>query len=299
MPTQITTPTNQTTEETPLIPKNIVTLAAFICATALILIATMGPLGLGIIQYRTSQSGIYQTIGADLTALILIVPILLIGALLNLKNKSTAKYFLILPPITLIYNGLTYGIGQEWSNPAYTGNVEKYYWLFLPLIIGGLILLIGSLSMFSKQDAPKFNPKKLRIYVVIMAIFLFLFMAMWGSELIQVTTIGDTTNGSYHNAPTAWWIIRYLDLGLTIPLGFLALYLLLTKPKRAYPLVLLFFGFFITIVTTVNAMAWVMLLNADPEFQSGGLILFSVLAVLAYCGLFYLVKDKTPWFNKK
>ncbi len=131
-----------------------------------------------------------------------------------------------------------------------------------------------------------------------MAIFLLIFAMMWISELVEVITTGDTSTGSYQNTPTVWWVIRYFDLGITIPLGYLALYLLIAKPKQAYPLILLFFGFFITLGTAVNAMGWVMYLNADPELQPASLIIFSILAILAYGGLFYLIKSKLPWFNK-
>ena len=48
-----------------------------------------------------------------------------------------------------MYVGLEYGLGQEWGSTVYTGNSEAYSWLFLILMVGGLILLIGSLSRFT------------------------------------------------------------------------------------------------------------------------------------------------------
>jgi len=212
-----------------------------------------------------------------------------------LLKRDSAKYFLILTPITLIYTGLSYGIGQEWSNPAYTGNVEEYFWLFLFLIIGGIVLGMKSLSMFSKEDAPSFNSRNLKVYVVFVALFLLLFAMMWVSEVNQVITTGDTTTGSYTSAPTVFWVIRYLDLGLTIPLGYIALYLLMTRTKSAYPIILLFFGFFVTLGTAVNTMALVQLVSGDPELAgttAGGLIIFPILGILAWAGLLFLVKDK-------
>jgi hypothetical protein len=282
-------------------PKHIVleryavSFIAIICATVLIVIAIIGPLGLGIIEHRTSQSGIYQVAGQDLANLILMTPILFIGAITNLTKKDSAKYFLILTPITLIYTGLSYGIGQEWNNSAYLGNIEHFFMLFLVLIIGGLILGMSSLSMFDKQDAPDFKPRGLRVYVGLMTIFLLFFSMMWTSEVFEVLTTGDTSTGSYQAAPTVFWVIRYLDLGITIPLGFIALYLLITRPKTAYPIILLFFGFFITLGTAVNTMAVVQLLSGDPDLAgtaAGGLVIFPVLAILAYAGFFYLIKHK-------
>ena len=136
-----------------LIPWYLIGVTAIICAATLVLIAFLGPIGQEIIQYRTSQSGVWQIAGQDLTNLILIAPILLIGGILCLARRAGSKYLLILTPITLMYTGLSMGIGQEWSNSAYIGNVEDYWWLFGILVIGGLILLLGSLSMFTEADA--------------------------------------------------------------------------------------------------------------------------------------------------
>ncbi|WP_292388842.1 hypothetical protein [Methanosarcina sp. UBA5] len=275
-----------------LIPWYIIGITAIICAATLVLIAFLGPIGQETIQYRTSQSCVWQIAGQDLTNLVLIAPILLIGGILCLARRASSKYLLILTPITLMYTGLSMGIGQEWSNLAYSGNVEDYWWLFGILVIGGLILLIGSLSMFTEADVPDFKPRGLRIYVCLMTVFFLLFAAMWIFEIQQVTDTGDTPNGSYKSAPTAFWAIRYLDLGISIPLGFLALFLMLSKPKKAYSILLLFFGFFITIGTSVDMIGIVQVLNGDTEVAKEGLFIFPIITLFSYGGLFYLVKDK-------
>jgi hypothetical protein len=281
--------------EESLIPWYVVSITAFLCATVMIVIAVLGPLGTGAIRYRTSQSGLWQLEGQDVANLVLIAPVLIIGGILHLMRRKNSKYFLILTPITLMYTGLSIGIGQEWNNPDYVGNIEKYSWLFFILVIGGLILLIACLSMFSKKDTPEFKPKGLRIYVAVMSIFLLLFAMMWISELLEVMSTGATSSGSYEATPTLWWVIRYLDLGFTIPLGFLALFLLMRRPKTSYPIVLLAFGFFVTTGTAVNAMAWIMFFNNDPELQPPSLVIFAVLGLLSYAGFLYLVKDKLKW----
>ncbi|UCE11725.1 MAG: hypothetical protein JSW61_07290 [Candidatus Thorarchaeota archaeon] len=270
-------------------------LTAILCAGILVVIAILGPLGLGIMEHRTSQSGIYQTTGQDLAGLLLLTPILLIGGVLHLMKRDGSKYFLILTPITLIYTGLSYGIGQEWSNPAYTGNIENYFWLFWAMIVGGLIMGMSSLSMFTDDDAPEFSRRGLRIYVGLLSVFLLFFAFMWSSDVFEVLATGNTSSGSYQSSPTVFWVIRYLDLGISIPVGFISLYLLITRPKKAYPIVLLFFGFFVTLGTAVNTMALVQVLSGDPEIAgaaAAGLIIFPVLGILAWAGLYYLIKDK-------
>lgn len=278
-----------------LIPGFILATVAIVCAMALVVIAVLGPSMFGIIHYRTSQSGIWQTEAFDITDLVVLAPILFIGGILQFARKTSSKYFLILSPITLMTVGLEYGLGEEWSNAAYQGNVESYSWLFLTLVIGGLILLIGSLSQFTGEEAPSFNRRWLKVYVSIMAVFLLFFAVMWASQIYEVITTGNSSGGEYLASPTAFWVVRYFDLGITIPVGFIALMLLLSKPKKAYPIILLFFGFFITLATSVNASAIILVLNKAASVSgsgAGGLVIFPVLGILAYAGLFYLIKDK-------
>ncbi|MFX1283887.1 MAG: hypothetical protein ACFFB5_09530 [Promethearchaeota archaeon] len=275
----------------------VISITALICTGALVFLALMGPLGLELIEHRTSQSAIYQTQGQDLINLLLLAPLCFIGGILHLQKKGSSKYFLILVGVYIfLYTGLAYGIGQEWT--MYPGNVETFFWVFLVLIIGGLILLIGSLSMFTEDDAPDFNVKNLRIYIILMVIFLLIFSLMWFQEIIEVVLTGDTSTGSYQESPNVFWVIRYFDLGITLPLGFIGLYLLGTRPKQAYPIMLAFYGFFVTLSSAVVAMAIVMVLSGDPMVQPEGLIIFPILAILAWFGLFYLIKPKLPWFNK-
>jgi hypothetical protein len=279
-----------------LLPRGVLIAASFLGAVVVATLAILGPLVLGTIHYPTSQSGTWQTMGVDAVNLIIMVPVLVIGGLLLLLRRDGAKYFLILAPVTLFSLALEAGAGQEWS--LYPGNAERFVWLYIVEIIVALVLTVGVLPMFSERDAPSFNRRGLRIYVAFVTLLLALFTVMWLQELVQVATTGNTASGSYQNSPVAFWMVRFMDLGVTIPLGFLGMYLLLTKPAKAYALVLLFFGFFVTMGTSVTAMGLVMFLNHDPEAQVGALVIFPMLTVMAWAGLLYLVKEKLPWSRR-
>lgn len=281
-----------------LLPAALVGGTAVVSGLTLAALALMGPLLLGWIDYRTSESGVWQIEGGDVVNLLLVTPILLVGGAMLLMGRPGSRYLLILPPVTLMYTGLSLGMGQEWGNPAYDGNVEQYAWIFIVLMVGGLVLLIGTMSMFAPGDAPAFRRRSVRVYVAVMSLFLLIFALMWLSEVAEVMATGDTSTGSYEATPTLWWIVRYLDLGFTIPLGFIGLFLLLKDPERSYPLVLTFFGFFVTLGTAVFSMGLIMTLNDDPEAQPGAVPLFGVLAAMSWFGLLYLVKDKIPWLGR-
>lgn len=280
-----------------LLPRGVLIIAAFLGAVVVAALAILGPLGLGQIQYRTSQSGIWQAMGVDAVNLILILPILAIGGLLLAMRRDAAKYFLILAPVTLFSLAIEAGVGQEWS--LYAGNVERYAWLFIVEVVVALVLLIGTMPMFSEADAPSFGKRGLKLYVALMTLLLALFTFMWLGELYQVSTTGNTASGSYANSPVAFWAVRFMDLGITIPLGFIGMYLLLTRPKQAYSLVLLFFGFFVTMGTSVTAMGLVMFFNHDPEAQAGAIVIFPLLTLMAWTGFLYLVWEKLPWSRRR
>ncbi len=279
-----------------LLPRGVVVAAAYLGALVVTTLVVLGPLVLGGIRYRTSQSGIWQAMGVDAVNLIIMVPALLIGGTLLLMRRDGAKYFLILTPVTLFSLALEAGAGQEWSQ--YAGNAEQFVWLYIVEVIVALVVLVGALPMFSEKDSPAFGRRGLRIYVAFVTLLLVLFTVMWLQELIQVSTTGNTASGSYQNSPVAFWMVRFMDLGISIPLGFLGMYLLLSKPAKAYALVLLFFGFFVTMGTSVTAMGLVMFLNHDPEAQAGALVIFPMLTVMSWTGLLYLVWDKLPWSRK-
>ena len=271
-----------------------------ICGITIVVLAILGPLFLNIIKYKTSQSGIWQVLGQDLANLLLLAPICIVGGVLHLKKREAAKYLLILPAITLIYTGLSYGIGQEWNHPELTGdyNIENFFWIYLILIIGGLIMIIFTLPLFNQSDTPKFNSKAIKIYAISVIVFLVLFAMMWVKEVFEVVQFGDTVSGSYSSTPVVFWVIRYLDLGFTIPLGIIGMYIFITRPQKAYSLMLLFFGYFITMIFAVNMMGWIMFVNHDPELQKETLVIFGVLFLLSYGGFFYLIKDKVRLRSK-
>ncbi len=285
---------NQTekVEEDDLIPWYVTGAVAILCAAVLIAMAALGPSGTGDIEYRTSQSGIWQVMGQDLADLLLIAPLLLIGGALQLMRKDVSKYFLVLTPLTLMYTGFSLGVGQEWT--LYDGNAEIYYWMFLALITGGLLLLIGVLPKFGPGDGTGFQRKRLVIFVLVMGLVMLMFAGMWVGQINEVIATGDLSDGSYTDSPNVFWTIRFLDLGICVPLGFVSLFLLLRRPEKGYPLVLLFFGFFLTMAVTVNAMALVMVMNDDPaiEAMGAGLYIFPVMAVLFLVGLSYLLKHR-------
>lgn len=282
------------------LPPLVLTGTAVVAVVALLAITLLGPLGIGTLRYPTSQSAIWQVQATDLVNAVLIAPILLAGALLHLVRRSAAKYLLVLPAMDLFYTGLTYGVGEEWNSSVYSGNSYAFAPLFLVLIVASVLLTIGGLSLFHAEDAPELSRRAVRRLAAVLLPFLALFAFLWLSQIVQVITTGNTSDGSYGATPTSFWIVRYLDLGVTIPLGILLPYLLWTHARGAYPLAILFAGYFVTLGTTVVAMGAILAYHHDPSVQGANavqLVLFPVLCGIAWWILYVLLRPKFTSFR--
>ena len=79
------------TEDDFLIPWYVISVTA-ISRNNPILIASLGPRFLGI-RYRTSESGIWQTEAFDITDLIVLAPLLLIGGVIRSWRGTVRSFF--------------------------------------------------------------------------------------------------------------------------------------------------------------------------------------------------------------
>ena len=267
----------------------LVALLAIGSGLMLIFLSIEGPLFLHQIKYKTAEVINNQIEGQDIVNLFILSTMLLVGGITLFLKKRISKYLIIMSPVYLIYFVLSYTIGLEWSSPSYTGNSEHYTYHFMFILISALIMLLYSLSVFPKNFQGNFKKKGLTIYSVVYSMLLILFALMWVKEVNQVIQTG--TSRGYEIAPTAFWVVRYFDLGFTIPLGIISIYLLWTRPDESYPVQLLFYGFFLTMVVAVNTMSLFMYLNNDPTFDLRGAVIFLCLFVIIFTGFVFIVRN--------
>ncbi len=264
-------------------------LAAIAAGLALVFLAVQGPLIRGVITYKTAPGIMGQLVGQDAVNLALVSPLLLVGGTLLLFRKAVAKDLLIATPLFLVYFVLSYTIGWEWSSTAYSGNSERYFFLYLFVLIAALVILLYALSVFPQSVESRFKKGGLAVYSAVFVLFLLVFAGMWAKEAREVIATG--TSRGYEIAPTAFWLVRVFDLGFSIPLGLISVYLLWARPVRAFPVVCLFYGFFFTQIIAVLAMGWVMFIKKDPTFLWRDLIVFHALALIIAFGFFYVRRN--------
>jgi hypothetical protein len=269
--------------------RKLVSVLAVATALALIYLAVQGPLFRGVIRYKAAAVINNQLVGQDLVNLFLLSVISLAGGIALWFRRPVAKYLLISTPLYLIYYVLSYTIGWEWSSPRYTGNSEKYFFYFLFILIAALVVMLYTLAVFPRDREARFAKRGLAVYSVLFVFFMLVFASMWIKEVLEVMASG-TTRG-YAIAPTTFWLVRVFDLGFTIPLGFISVYLLWARPKTSFPVQFMFYGFFLTMIVAVNAMGITMLLKKDPTFLWRDLFVFLILGVIVFSGFFYILRN--------
>ncbi|OGS22297.1 MAG: hypothetical protein A2252_04870 [Elusimicrobia bacterium RIFOXYA2_FULL_39_19] len=255
----------------------------------LIYLAIQGPLFLHHIKYKTADIINNQLIGQDIVNISVISLILIIGGITLFYRKKAAPYLLITTPLYLIYYVLSYTLGCEWSSINYTGNSEQYTFYFLFVLVSSLIILLYCLSIFPKNVESNFKKKGLAVYSFLFSLFLAIFASMWTKEVWQVMATG-TTRG-YDIAPAGFWVIRIFDLGFSMPLGFISVYLLWARPNTTYPVQFMFYGFFLTMIIAVNTMGLIMFMNNDPTFMLRDMIVFFIIALIVITGFVYIMKN--------
>ncbi len=252
------------------------------------IIAILGPLYTGKIYYATSPSGIYQLMGQDSVNLFLFGPAFAAGGILLWTCKPVGKYIAAISAIFLIYYSLSMGTGMEWNNAEYSGNSEGLFPLLLFFFISGLLLSAAVLVEFSELRIRPM-PQKVKIpYTAVFLLFILLFAGMWISEIAEVLKTG--TARGYNEAPTLFWVIRFLDLGLSIPLALLSIYMLWTRPESSSGIQMLLYGFFITMIVSVNSMGITMAIMGDADYVFSQQLIFIGIACIVFSGFALIVR---------
>ena len=252
-------------------------------------LAIRGPLCQNFISYKTHPLVVNQLLGQDAVNLFLISPLLVVAGILLLRRKRTGKYLLLMTPLFLMYYAISYMMGWEWMAKEYYGNSEKYFFHFLFILISAVVFLLYGIHVFPKQVKARFTKKGLGIYSFLFCVFLSAFAYMWMKEIFLVMQTG--TARGYDIAPGAFWLVRTIDLGFCIPLGFISIYLLWTRPEQAYTLQYLFYGFFLTQVIAVLAMAGVMYVKSDPTFDAASSLIFVILSLIIVGGFVFINRN--------
>ncbi len=251
--------------------------------------AVLGPLGLGLIQWRVSANALNQTLGADAAMLVLVAPVALAAAWLWRRgHRLAAPLALGAGPATLYYAAAAV-LGADYTR--YPGNNERFFLLYLVLVMLSWLITARAWAALDLQPPrpPSWLMRSLGTVLIAGASAIGL---AWITQLVELAVTGALSSPAdalaYAEAPSAFWLIRLVDLGVIVPICLATGAGLwrdsATALRAAYGVA----SFMTLQATSVLAMGAVMLWRHDPT-ASPALVYVLVPITLALAALTMLL----------
>ena len=243
---------------------------------AIALAAVLGPLVLGLLVYRTSPTSLNQIVGADAASLFLVAPFSVVVGVLVLLGRPRVAGLGLAPAVYAAYMETQLALGNEFLDRP--GNVERFF----PMLVGIFVLAVtvaGASWRAAGDEQDVAAPGRDRLAgVVLLAAAAFVTLGLHVPTYLDAVS-GSPTYTGYLSSPTAFWLVKFMDLGIVVPaavaigLGTLAGRDWARRPLRAV------LGAYGLLATSVAAMAVVMYARDDPDASLAAVVVASLVAV--------------------
>ena len=239
--------------------------------------AVLGPLVLGLLQYRTSPTTLNQLEGSDAAVLFVVVPVTLLAAALAVRRHPAAPALAAGIGVFAAYTYAQVIIGQEYLRLP--GNVERFFPLLLAVfVLAEAAVVLGWRSLPSELPA---LGRRVRQVAALALFFVALFLVVGLHLRTMLLAWRDPAQMTeYASSPTPFWLVKLMDLGIVVPAA-LAAGIGLARGagwalRVAYPLLTAytFLGL------SVTGMALLMNLRADPDASVGLAVGFGLFAAV-------------------
>jgi hypothetical protein len=224
--------------------------------------AILGPLVLGVIEFRVSDNMENQLIGGEIVSLLVVAPLAVLAGVLWLHSHRLAPMLAIAPGLYAVYTYVTFVLGPEYER--YPGNNERAFPLYAVLIFLGWVTAVQAWSAFDPSRQPTLSPGLRRLVAGVLIVVGATFALLWISGILDVLD-GGATPQEYAEHPSAFWLIPTIDLTFAIPLAVAAGVGLLRGARWATKLAVAMVGFMTLLVGSVAGMAAVMTARDDPS----------------------------------
>lgn len=240
------------------------------------LLAVLGPLVLGVIRYRTSPTSMNQIVGSDAAGLFLVAPFSVAVGVLVLTGRRLARLGLA-PAVYAAYICPQLALGNEFQ--ARAGNVERFF----PLLLGVFVLavaLVGGLWRATAAEPASASPRRRdRVTGVLLLVAAAVVTVGLHLPTYLDALSASPTNVGYLTSPTAFWLVKFMDVGIVVPAALaIGVGLLSSRPwaGRAAQAIL---GAYAFLATSVSGMAIAMYANDDPDASVAQVVVASTVAL--------------------
>ncbi len=225
----------------------------------------LGPVGLELLVYRTSPTTLNQLRGSDLAALVVAAPLALLAATLVVRHHPAGPLLATGVGVFAVYTYAQVIVGQEYLRRP--GNVERFFPLLLAVFVLGEALVVLGSRAAGELPAPPRRVERLTGWVLV-AVAAFLVLGLHLRTMVLAwTDPGAMTE--YASAPTPFWLVKLMDLGIVVPVAVVTGLGLLRGAAWARRVTYPFLTGYALLAASVLSMALVMLVNGDPDASVG------------------------------
>jgi hypothetical protein len=258
-----------------LLGAGLVVLGAAVAA-----VATLGPLMFDVVRYRISPTSLNQIIGGDAAALTVVAPITVAVGVLAIRGHPAAPVLALAPSIFVVYTYTQLILGNEYLRLP--GNVERFFPLLLAVFI-----LAGAIALRAWNSIPAARLPATSAGVDRTAGVLLLVIAAFVVVGLHLPNYLDAMRDhpgtvQYLSSPTAFWLVKFMDLGIVVPAAIaVGVGALRRRPWARKPVYALL-GAYTLIGASVAGMAITMVARHDPDASAvtavGSVLMAALLA---------------------
>jgi len=242
--------------------------------------SALGPLVLNVIRFRTSDAMRNQFIGGEVATLGVLAPLLIVSGVLYWRGRRLAPLIAIGPTLAVVYTDTTVVLGQEWAR--YPGNIEHWLPLYTALVVGAGFAAWQAWTRIAVISPSGVEKRATRLLAGLVAGIGILFALAWAAQ-IRDWYAGHPTSEALE-APTLFWLIKFLDFTVTIPAMVAAGVLTLRGESRGMRLLMAVGPFTACTLASVCGMAIAMTVKDDPA-ASLAMLVGTAMATVAVGGL--------------
>lgn len=245
----------------------LVLLAVGIASTAIV-----GPLVTGVLVYRTSETTRNQVVGGDLAGLAVVAPIALGAAILVARRSRAGPVVALAPAAWAIYMSAQLAIGQEHLRTP--GNGERFFPLLLAVFVVGEAVFVLAWRAVGQSSLPPIPRRLGRVAgAVLVGLAGFLVVGLHLPGLLDA--LGRQPSAlEYTSSPTAFWIVKLMDLGVIVPAALVVGVGLRRHAAWAGTPAYALLGGYTLLGAAVTGMAVVMAAADDPDGSVANVVAF-------------------------
>lgn len=253
-------------------------------AVGLVVVALLGPLFTGAVDYHVTETLRNQMIGLDAVSLFLVAPLSLVAAVLVLRRHILGPALALGIGAYTAYMFVQYILGPDYRDLP--GRNEVLFPLFLVLFSLGWIVGVWAWNELVPDRLPRSRRRELLLGRVVLPVLAFLAFFRYVPALADAMS-SDPEDAGYLAGPTFFWAIAMLDLGVFLPATVAACYGLVTEAAWAQKALFTVVGWFALVGPAVASMAIAMYVNDDPNASGANAVFMVVLGlVFLLLGLF-------------